>query len=348
MRESSSRYALLSNASFSVRLHRRSALVVSLGLLSLLALALYSLTLGDYGLSIEQSLRRLVGDGGPTDDFLGVYFVQSVRLPRVIAAVAVGCSLGVAGAIFQTLSGNPLGSPDIVGLSTGCATGALVAIIVLGANPATTSAGALIGGLASGALIVACAGGVRVTGVRVVLVGIGCSAALRALNSLLIVKAPLEAAQRAQLWSAGSFAGVTMPRVSVLVVVLLAVSLPLAACTAPLGLLAMGDDVATGLGVRVRRLRVSLIATAMVLVSLATAVAGPVAFVALSAPHVARRLCGSGGVGLASSAVLGGLLVLVSDVVAQRLLAPHELPVGVVTGVVGGVYLRFLWVREVR
>ena len=174
MRESSSRYALLSNASFSVRLHRRSALVVSLGLLSLLALALYSLTLGDYGLSVEQSLRRLVGDGGPTDDFLGVYFVQSVRLPRVIAAVAVGCSLGVAGAIFQTLSGNPLGSPDIVGLSTGCATGALVAIIVLGANPATTSAGALIGGLASGALIVACAGGVRVTGVRVVLVGIGC------------------------------------------------------------------------------------------------------------------------------------------------------------------------------
>jgi len=184
--------------------------------------------------------------------------------------------------------------------------------------------------------------------VRVVLVGIGCSAALRALNSLLIVKAPLEAAQRAQLWSAGSFAGVTMPRVGVLVVVLLAVSLPLAACTAPLGLLAMGDDVATGLGVRVRRLRVSLIATAMVLVSLATAVAGPVAFVALSAPHVARRLCGSGGVGLASSAVLGGLLVLVSDVVAQRLLAPHELPVGVVTGVVGGVYLLFLLVREVR
>ena len=304
MRESSSRYALLSNASFSVRLHRRSALVVSLGLLSLLALALYSLTLGDYGLSIEQSLRRLVGDGGPTDDFLGVYFVQSVRLPRVIAAVAVGCSLGVAGA--------------------------------------------LIGGLASGALIVACAGGVRVTGVRVVLVGIGCSAALRALNSLLIVKAPLEAAQRAQLWSAGSFAGVTMPRVSVLVVVLLAVSLPLAACTAPLGLLAMGDDVATGLGVRVRRLRVSLIATAIVLVSLATAVAGPVAFVALSAPHVARRLCAGGGVGLASSAVLGGLLVLVSDVVAQRLLAPHELPVGVVTGVVGGVYLLFLLVREVR
>ena len=145
MRNRSGRYELLSFASLSVRLHRRSVLVVSLGLLSLLALALYSLTLGDYGLSVEQSLRRLVGDGGPTDDFLGVYFVQSVRLPRVIAAVAVGCSLGVAGAIFQALSGNPLGSPDIVGLSTGSATGALVAIIVLGANPATTSAGALIG-----------------------------------------------------------------------------------------------------------------------------------------------------------------------------------------------------------
>ena len=91
-----------------------------------------------------------------------------------------------------------------------------------------------------------------------------------------------------------------------------------------------------------------MIAAAMVLVSTATAVAGPVAFVALAAPHVARRVCGHGGVGLASSAVVGALLVLASDVVAQRLLAPHEMPVGVVTGVVGGIYLLVLLVREVR
>ena len=319
----------------SVRVHRRGAVVVLGALVVLVALCVYSLTLGDYGLSAADSFRRLMGDGGPSDDFLGVYFVQSVRLPRMVAAVCVGCALGLAGAVFQTVSGNPLGSPDIVGLSTGSATGALVAIIVLGSSPAVTGVGALVGGLASGAVILAFAGGVRVTGMRVVLVGIGCSAALRAVNSLLIVKAPLEAAQRAQLWSAGSLAGVTMARVLPLVVVLLVTAFVLA-------------WVSAGLGVRVRVVRIVAIVVAMVLVSVATAVAGPVAFVALSAPHVARRVSRSGGVGLAASAGVGGLLVLASDVVAQRIVAPHELPVGVVTGVVGGIYLLVLLVREVR
>ena len=342
------RYVRVALGRVSVRVHRRSAVVVLGALVVLVALCVLSLTLGDYGLSVADSFRRLMGDGGPSDDFLGVYFVRSVRLPRMVAAVCVGCALGIAGAVFQTISGNPLGSPDIVGLSTGSATGALVAIIVLGSSPAVTGVGALVGGLASGIVIVACAGGVRVTGMRVVLVGIGCSAALRAVNSLLIVKAPLEAAQRAQLWSAGSLAGVTMARVLPLVVVLLAAACVLAWVSVPLGLVAMGDDVATGLGVRVRVVRIVAIVVAMVLVCAATAVAGPVSFVALSAPHVARRVSRSGGVGLAASAGVGGLIVLASDVVAQRIVAPHELPVGVVTGVVGGIYLLALLVREVR
>lgn len=342
------RYITVSQAGFSVRIHRRSAVVVVCGLLLLLGVSVYSLTLGDYGLSAADSFRRLLGDGGPRDDFLGVYFVQSVRLPRMLAAVVVGCALGISGRIFQTISGNPLGSPDIVGLSTGCATGALIAIIVLGSSPAVTGLGALVGGLVSGAAILACAGGMHVTGMRVVLVGIGCSAALRAINSLLIVKAPLEAAQRAQLWSAGSFSGVTFARLTPLLIVLGVVACVCVAAAVPLGLVAMGDDVATGLGVRVRRIRLVSIVVAILLVACATAVAGPVAFVALSAPHIAHRLCGGGGVGFASSALVGALLVLASDVCAQRLIAPAELPVGVVTGVVGGLYLLWLLIREVR
>lgn len=348
MTRESHRYTTLSRAGFSVRIHRRSAAVVIIGLLLLLGLSVYSLTLGDYGLGAADSFRRLLGDGGPRDDFLGVYFVQSVRLPRMLAAVAVGCALGISGRIFQTISGNPLGSPDIVGLSTGCATGALIAIIVLGSSPAVTGLGALAGGLVSGAAILACAGGMRVTGMRVVLVGIGCSAALRAINSLLIVKAPLEAAQRAQLWSAGSFSGVTFARLTPLLIVLGVIACACVAVAVPLGLVAMGDDVATGLGVRVRRIRLLSIVVAILLVACATAVAGPVAFVALSAPHIAHRLCGGGGVGFASSALVGALLVLASDVCAQRLIAPAELPVGVVTGVVGGLYLLWLLIREVR
>lgn len=329
-----------------IRVHRRSAIVVTLGLVFLSCLALYSLTLGDYGLGVADSLRRLTGDGGPSEDYLGVYFVQSVRLPRVVCAVAVGASLAIAGRIFQTISGNPLGSPDVVGLSAGSATGALVAIIILGASPAATGTGALIGGLVSGALVLVCSGGTRVTGIRVVLVGIGCSAALRALNSLLIVKAPLEAAQRAQLWSAGSLNGVTFVRAFPLIVGLGILGLSCVCAAASIGLLAMGDDVATGLGVRVRVVRVSAIVSAIVLVALATAVAGPVAFVALSAPHIAARLCGGGRVGVVSSAVVGAALVLSADVVAQRIVAPAELPVGVVTGVLGGLYLLWILTRE--
>ena len=329
-----------------IRVHRRSAIVVMLGLVFLSCLALYSLTLGDYGLGVADSLRRLTGDGGPSEDYLGVYFVQSVRLPRVVCAVAVGASLAIAGRIFQTISGNPLGSPDVVGLSAGSATGALVAIIILGASPAATGTGALIGGLLSGALVLACSGGTRVTGIRVVLVGIGCSAALRALNSLLVVKAPLEAAQRAQLWSAGSLNGVTFVRAFPLIVGLGILGLSCVCAAASIGLLAMGDDVATGLGVRVRVVRVSAIVSAIVLVALATAVAGPVAFVALSAPHIAARLCGGGRVGVVSSAVVGAALVLSADVVAQRIVAPAELPVGVVTGVLGGLYLLWILTRE--
>ncbi len=329
-----------------IRVHRRSAIVVTLGLVFLSCLALYSLTLGDYGLGVADSLRRLTGDGGPSEDYLGVYFVQSVRLPRVVCAVAVGASLAIAGRIFQTISGNPLGSPDVVGLSAGSATGALVAIIILGASPAATGTGALIGGLVSGALVLACSGGTRVTGIRVVLVGIGCSAALRALNSLLIVKAPLEAAQRAQLWSAGSLNGVTFVRAFPLIVGLGILGLSCVCAAASIGLLAMGDDVATGLGVRVRVVRVSAIVSAIVLVALATAVAGPVAFVALSAPHIAARLCGGGRVGVVSSVVVGAALVLSADVVAQRIVAPAELLVGVVTGVLGGLYLLWILTRE--
>ena len=126
----SGRYVVLALPWVSLRIHRRSATVIVAGLLLAVCLSVYSLTLGDYGLSAAESFRRLMGDSGPRDDFLGVYFVQSVRLPRVCAALGVGCALGLSGAIFQTVSGNPLGSPDIVGLSTGSATGALLAIIV--------------------------------------------------------------------------------------------------------------------------------------------------------------------------------------------------------------------------
>ncbi|MDO4791118.1 MAG: iron chelate uptake ABC transporter family permease subunit [Buchananella hordeovulneris] len=313
----------------------------------IVCLSLLGLLVGEYGLSVAQSWARLWGNPGESGDFLGVYFVQEVRLPRVLGAVTVGACLGLAGALFQSVSGNPLGSPDIVGFSTGAATGAILTIMFVGAAPMVVAGGAVGGGVLVGAVIVLLAGS-RLSGLRVILVGIGISAALRAVNSLLLVRASLEAAQAAAQWNAGSLHDVSLPWVAILAVVLLAAAPALWAITGPLAVLSLGDDAAAALGIKAVRTRLAAIALGTLLVSLATAVAGPVAFVALAAPHIARRLHGQVGPSLASAAAVGAALVLVSDLLGQWLLHPAKLAVGVVTGTLGGLYLLLLLFQEHR
>lgn len=332
----------------SVRMHRRSLRVGTALAVLVAAAAAWSLTLGDYGLTMPESFARLRGLAGAEDDWLGVYFVQQVRAPRALAAVLVCMSLGVSGRLFQTVSGNPLGSPDVVGFSTGAATGAIVAIILLGAGPAITAVGAIIGGLLTGVAVTAAAGGAGTAGMRLILIGIGTSAVLRAVNSLLLVKAPLEVSQAAQQWSAGSLHGTTWPYVWVLGAITTGCVLFLMAVARPLELLPLGDDAATALGASARRSRAVAVVVGLILVSAATAVAGPVAFVALATPHIAQRLTRGPGAGLTTSALVGGALVALADVVAQRAIAPAELAMGVITGTLGGVYLLVLLLHEYR
>lgn len=314
---------------------RRTRVVTACLLAALVVLAVTGLLLGDYPLTPPRAVAALFGLG---DDRLAVFFVQQQRAPRVVA----GAALGASGAIIQSLSHNPLGSPDIIGFTVGSATGALLAITVLGTTPTGTAAGAVVGGAAAAVLITALGWRSGVTGPRLVLVGIGVSAVLHALNSLLLVRASLTAAQTAALWLAGSLAAVTWATAAgalVAVGVLLAVAWTQ---ERTLNALALGDELATGLGVRVERRRLGLVALGVALV----AVAGPVAFVALAAPHSARLLTRTGGAGVVTSMILGAVLVVGSDIVAQRIFAPVQLPVGVVTGVLGGVYLLYLLTRQ--
>lgn len=348
MRPAPSHYTTISLHRVSVRVHRCSTIVVFIRFALLCALTVYSLALDDYGLSTADSFRRFLGDGRPRDDFLGVYLVQSMRLPRMLAAVAVDAALEIAGRISQVISGNPLGNLDIVGLSTGYVTDVLIAIIIMDSSPAVIGIGALLGGLASGTFILVYTGGMRVTGIRVIFVGIGCSAALRVVNLLLIIRVPLGTAQRVQLWSTGSLSGVTIAHLTPLLIMIAGVVAVCATCTAPLDLVVMGDSITTGLSVRVRQARILLTVVAILFVASATAVAGSVIFVALAAPHVAYRLCAAEGVGFASPTIVDTLFVLISDVRVQGLVAPAELPVGTVTGVVEGLYLLRLLIREVR
>lgn len=331
------------------RFERRVPIVAAVLGAVIVVLAVIAMMIGDYGLSPRQVVAALFGDGS---DRLAEYFVREMRAPRVVCALLVGACLGVSGAIIQQVSDNPLGSPDIVGFTVGAATGALVQITLFGGGPDATAAAALVGGLVTAVVVGALAwrGGRHggIPGVRLVLVGIGVAAVLQAVNSLLVVRADLSAAQDAAHWLAGSFNAATWADVARLTVVVVLVAPAVVALARTLPVLALGDDAARGVGVRVERARLGLVLAAVALVAAATATAGPIAFIALAAPQLARRLTRTTGSGLASAALMGAALTLASDVAAQRLFAPTQLPVGVVSGSLGGLYLIWLLTREKR
>ena len=331
----------LAGASF--RVSPRAVTVGAVLLLVAAATAVVSLTLGDYPLSIAEVVRTLAGSGTRAGEFA----VYTLRLPRVLTALLVGAAFGVAGAVFQNLSRNPLGSPDIIGFTTGSATGALLGVLLLGGGTLVVGGGAVAGGLAAAALVYLLAahrGVVRPH--QLILVGIGVSAALAAVNGYLLTRANLGDAMQAAVWLTGSLNGRGWEHaVPVGVAVLVLVPL-LAALSRPLSTMALGDDTAAALGVPVERSRRALLLTAVALTAVATASAGPVPFVALAAPQVARRLTGAPPAGIGTSALAGAVLLALADIGAQRLLAPAQLPVGVLTGALGGVYL--VWLLSTR
>nr|WP_217485351.1 iron chelate uptake ABC transporter family permease subunit [Plantibacter sp. MCCC 1A11337] len=311
--------------------------------MAIVVAAIAGLALGDYPLTTEEVIGVLTG----RVDGLARTVVLDWRLPRVLAAIGFGAALGVSGAIFQTLTRNPLASPDIIGLANGSFTGMLVALLLLGGSWPALMAGSLLGGLAAAVAIFLLALRQGLSGFRFIVVGIGVSAMLAAFNSWLLLRADLDVALFAAAWGAGTLntatATVVWPTLACLVA-LFAV-LPLAA--RPLRQLELGDDVAAATGVRLTRERAILIGLAVALVSAVTAVAGPIAFIALAAPQIARRLTRSPGIPLVATGLVGGVLLLASDLVAQHLI-PLTVPVGVVTVVVGGLYLTQLLLRERR
>jgi iron complex transport system permease protein len=258
----------------------------------------------------------------------------------------VGAALGVSGAIFQTLTGNPLGSPDVIGFTTGAATGALVQIIVFGGSTFAVALSAVAGGLCAALVVYALSWHGGVAGFRLVLVGIGCGAFFSAVNTLLVVRASLESAQEASQWLAGSLNGILWPQCLAVIAALL-VFLPfLIGGQRALAQLPLGDELAAGLGTRTERVRTVMLLVGVALMGVATAATGPIAFVALAAPHLVRKLTRTTGVALFGSGVMGALLVVGSDIVARRLFAPNELAVGVITGSLGGLYL--IWLLAVE
>ncbi|WP_101835258.1 FecCD family ABC transporter permease [Frankia canadensis] len=319
------------------------AIAISAGLAVLAIVAgVVTLTTGDYEVPVPDVLRALVGHADGGTDFV----VNSLRLPRLLTALLVGAGLALSGAIFQSVSNNVLGSPDILGFTTGSATGAIIVLLVLRGDATQASLGAVAGGVLTGALVYGLANRGGVAPTRLVLVGIAVAALLASVNSFLITRADLADAVAAQVWLLGSLNSRGWEQVRPLAAAL-AVLVPLAlAQRRRLAYLEMGTDTARTLGVDVRRSRILLIAVGAALAAVATAAAGPIGFVALTAPPLARWLTAAASPPLVTTACAGAALVVVSDLAAQRLFAPTQLPVGVATSAVGGVYLAVLLLRQ--
>lgn len=323
-----------------LRVLPRSVLVSLATVVLILVVAVITLTTGDFPLP----LRALFGGGNALDDFV----LNTLRLPRLLTGLLVGAALAVGGATFQSVSRNPLGSPDIVGFTQGAATGALIVIVVLHGSNAQIALGALLTGLATAIVVYLLAMKRGVQGYRLILVGIGVAAMLTAANGYLITRANLADAQAAAVWLTGSLDGRDWTQVypiAIALVILLPIALSLGR---GLRMLELGDDTARALGVPAERVRVGAVAVGVALAAIATASAGPIVFVALTAPQVTRRLTTAPGPNIVPTALTGALLLSASDLIAQRILASAQLPVGVFTGVLGGIYLAWLLSREWR
>jgi iron complex transport system permease protein len=317
---------------------RRSLVVTAV--LGVVAFAMFVLTMmwGSVWLGVGDvlgSLLRVTANRG-TD-----FIVLDIRLPQAAAALTVGLALGVAGTLFQQLLRNPLAAPDFVGVSSGASVAAVAGIVLHDMGGLGISALAVVGALVSAALMYVLAFKDGLRGYRFILVGIGVSAFMTGIVGYLLTRANLSDARKAMHWLTGSIgqAGPTELRVlMVVVVVLVPVSVVL---QRQLRALELGDDLARGLGARVELARFALIAVPVVLIGVATAVAGPIMFVALIAGPVAGRLLGPATGGVLAAGFTGAGMLLVADLVARHLL-PTPLPTGVVTGAVGAPYLLWL------
>jgi iron complex transport system permease protein len=321
----------------------RSIVVCAVLVVAILALGILALGIGTYALSPAQVVGALLGTD---DDAKARLLVVTWRLPRVLFAIACGISLAVSGAIFQSLTRNPLGSPDIIGFSTGSYTGVVVMTLVIGSTGyLDRAAAAIVGGCVTAAVVYLLSvsrGSVRPF--RLIIMGIGVGALLGSLNSALMISSDVDAAMLTAVWAAGSLYGLGHAQLWPMVA-LLVVMLPLVASIAPgMRQLELGDDAARGLGVRSNRVQAGAVILGVALTALVTAAAGPISFIALAAPQIARRLTRGSGLGLVPAALAGALLLLASDVLAQQL----GFPVGIVTVSVGGAYLVWLLAAEYR
>lgn len=329
----------------SLALNGRTIAVTSVLLVICLAVAVLALSVGSVALSpitvIEALLGRVSGPEG--------FIVETLRLPRIVMAFLVGAALGVSGLILQALIRNPLASPDIIGISGGASVAAVAFLSFLTPWFAIQwlPVAAIAGAMAAAAIIYFLAWRDGVTPLRLVLIGIGLSAAMGAATTLMITLSPITTTMTAYVWLTGSVYSADWKDVQAFAPWLM-VLLPLALFRArAIDLQAFGDTLATGLGLSVQRSRCLLMFLSVALAGAAVAHGGAIGFVGLIAPHIARQLVDRQFAGLAPvAAMIGGLLVLLGDLIGRTVFTPLDLPAGVFVSAVGAPFFVYLLFRQ--
>ncbi|MDX5435529.1 MAG: iron ABC transporter permease [Halomonas sp.] len=334
----------LAGGRLSLRVERRTLLATLLLAVALAASVLASLSLGSQATSPEAVLQALLV---PERSDIAL-IVHEIRLPRVVLAILVGACLGVAGLLLQGLVRNPLASPDVIGITGGASLAAVCFLALGGAalGEAWLPLAALCGALLVALAIIALTGR-GVTPARLVLIGIGMAAALGAGTTLVLVLSPDTTAMQAYVWLTGSLYAAQWREVAGLAPWAL-LGLPLALGLARrLDAMALGDELAVGLGTALQGSRMALLLLAVALAGAAVAFAGGLSFVGLIAPHIARRLAVRGHTGLVPvTALVGALVVLHADLIGRIAFLPRDLPAGIFVAGIGApffVYLLYRW-----
>lgn len=323
--------------------HRRYRLVIAVLTVVIIAIFILTLVLGQSFTPPGEVLRVLTGEPVPGASFT----VGQLRLPRAVLAVLAGLSFGLGGVAFQIMLRNPLASPDVIGISSGASAAAVFAIVVLSLNGIAVSVLAVAAGLGVALAVYGLSFRNGVAGTRLILVGIGVSAMLESFVAYILSQAPAWSLQEAMRWMTGSLNGARIDQSMTLVLALAVFGGILLSRWRDLEALRLGDDMASALGVRVAGTRVIVIITTVGMIACATAVTGPIAFVAFLSGPIAARLIGNSGSLLLPAALVGAILVLLGDYAGQFLLTSRY-PVGVVTGALGAPYLIYLIIRVNR
>lgn len=313
--------------------------------LLLLGGILLSLMIGQVLLTPLDLWRGLWTGAGP-----GALTLRVLRGPGVMTAAGAGAVLGASGTIFQILLRNPLAAPDVMGFMSGAGLAVVcgVAFGLLMPLPLVAAAG----GLVAAALVAAmsCHRGGGYSSMTLILVGIGVSFFASALSSFLITRMPPQEAADAQRWLTGSLSARSWSHVMQVFGLGALLCGALALQVRNLALLELGDELALGLGARLNRARYGLILTGVLLAATGVAVAGPVPFVAMMAGPLGMRIAGVAQPGprLAVAAITGAIIMILADLVSRSLVPGLQLPVGVMTGIMGAPYLLWLLAKEVE